>query len=71
MSSRAVGMTVFVVMTVIGTVSTWSGWRTGRVQGYCEAKYGPSVEVVWTGALGITGECELAPAVPARRVVAP
>lgn len=70
-TNRVIAWTVFVAMTILGAFSTYCAWRSGQVQGYCEAKYGPSVEVVWTGDLGITGECEIAPAIPATREVVP
>lgn len=55
----------FLAMLILGIFSTYCAWRSGEVRGYCMAKYGPSVEVVWTGALGTTGECETAHAIPA------
>lgn len=57
--------------SAIVALASYCGLLTGRAEGYCEGKYGPSVEVVWTGTLGITGECELEPAIPAKRVVVP
>lgn len=71
MSARAIAGYTFIAMFILDAFSTYCAWRSGQVQGYCEAKYGPGVEVVWTGALGITGECEIAPAVPAKREVVP
>lgn len=71
MNARALAGYMFIAMLVLAIFSTYCAWRSGEVRGYCEGKYGPGVEVVWTGALGITGQCEIAPAIPAKREVAP
>lgn len=71
MNARTLAGFIFLAMVAIGAFSTYCAWRSGEVKGYCHGKYGPAVEVVWTGALGITGECEITPAIPAKREVAP
>lgn len=71
MTPRSIVWFVFVAMLILGMFATYCAWRSGEVKGYCAGKYGPNVSVVWTGSLGITGECQLAPEIPAKRAVVP
>lgn len=61
MNARSIAALVYLAMLTLGAFSTYCAWRSGQVQGYCEAKYGADVEVAWTGSLGITGECKAVP----------
>lgn len=71
MVGRSVVVFVFVSMAALLGFSTYCAWRSGEVKGYCVAKYGPDVEVVWTGGLGIAGECVAPPTIPGKREVVP
>lgn len=71
MSNQSVFRWTFIVMVTFVIFAGYCGWRSGQVYGYCEGKYGPGVDVIFTGTLGITGECELSPGTPATRVVVP
>ncbi len=58
MNARSIAALVYLAMLALLAFSTYCAWESGQVQGYCEAKYGPTVDVEWTGPLGITGECK-------------
>lgn len=70
-SERKAIVVTFLIMLIVLAVVVWICAQTAYARGYCTGKFGPETRVDWSTGMGITGECELAPAVPAHRVRVP